>query len=111
MDTLVLVNFLSDITGDMPVTIHSVVCRVKLFNINKTLCNLIFPIIVTAGKCTKPINSFIRRWFQISPQLTEKPQDWVHSYQFKTLLLSLKMFYTLLSCFSYWFGTFTSLLK
>ena len=57
------------------------------------LLNLISPITVSAGKYTlKPINSFIRTLFQISPQLTKKAQEWVYFYQSMVLLLSLKMF-------------------
>ena len=69
------------------------------FSIDKTLINSIFQIIVPARKNTlKSINGCIRTWFQISPHLTKKAQEWVYSYQTRILLLSLKMFYSLLSC-------------
>ena len=72
-----------------------------IIKIIKLFLNLIFPIILLAGKCTwKPINSCIRTWFQISPQLTKKTQEWVYSYQSRILLLSLNIFYSFLLCLS-----------
>ena len=72
-----------------------------IIKIIKLFLNLIFPIILLAGKCTwKPINSCIRTWFEISPQLTKKTQEWVYSYQSRILLLSLNIFYSFLLCLS-----------
>ena len=74
--------------------------------------NSIFPIIVPAGKYTlKPINSCIKTWFQIFPQITKKAQKWVYSYQSRISLLSLNMFDSLLLCLSRWFRAFICLLE
>lgn len=83
----------------------------QTFSIDKTLLNSIFPITVPLGKYKlKPINSFMRIFFQISPQLTKKAQEWVYFYQSRILLLSLNTIYSLLLFFFRWFSVFICML-
>ena len=84
----------------------------KTYSIDQTLLNSIFSIIVPAGKYTlKLINSCIKTWFQIFPQITKKAQKWLYSYKSRISLLYLNMFHSLLSYHSRWFRTFICLLE